>query len=109
MLKLTENADSCEYAKYAQALRHIASMCDTEAKTRDDKLEAIKNWKEESDNEVFNSVTASEIIQGTAKIMSDPEAQRKWAEEMDGKGYYISFNGPFPSIGCKEIYLSNCV
>ena len=51
-------------------------------------------------------VTWGELIENNANLMNDAEAQKIWAKELDEQGFFISFAGPFPSIGAKKIHVT---
>jgi hypothetical protein len=50
--------------------------------------------------------TGAELMQNLRDLMNDPKAQRKWAEELDKQGFWVSFKGPIPSITSKEIHVT---
>jgi len=50
--------------------------------------------------------TTEELMENTNKLMNDPQAQKQWARELEDRGMSVSFNGPIPSIFCKDIHVA---
>ena len=50
--------------------------------------------------------TFSELMENTDRLKKDPEAQKRFSEELDKQGICVNFDGPCPALSAKDIYIS---